>query len=327
MGCPHKCVFCEQEKITSQTRHSISERHVKEILDTAIRSNNFDTRRNPEVAFFGGTFTRLPMERMKSLLEVVAPYIKNGFFKTIRISTRPDALDERRLNLIKAYGVATVELGAQSMDNRVLSLSNRGHTAEDTVRGVRSLKGYGFRVGLQLMPGLPGDSKESFRSTIEKVIDLDPDVVRLYPALVIRGTVLSRWYAEGRYQPLQLEEAVERCIESCMRLEGEGIPVIRIGLMSSQSLLEKGQIVSGPWHPSFGFLVRSGIYQKKIASHLPMAGHVSQIKIFAPKQEIPLLRGYKNQGVEWIEEKTGAKVVRIEGDDSLSPGRITVQEP
>jgi len=326
MGCPHRCVFCEQERITSQHKFPVNGRHVEKILDMAVRSRDFDPRRKPEVAFFGGTFTRLSKERMETLLGAVAPYIKRGLFQSIRVSTRPDALDKERLDLMKAYGVLTVELGAQSMDDRVLSLSNRGHTAEDTVKGVQSLREYGFRVGIQLMPGLPGDSNECFRSTITRVIDLHPDMVRLYPALVIRGTELVHWYSEGRYSPLSLEEAVEICMEGCMRLESEDIPVIRIGLMSSPTLLKEGQIVAGPWHTAFGFLVRSGIHLKKIASCLPEQGEVSQIRIHAPKREANLVRGYKNQGIEWIEQMTGAKVVGVESDDSIDFGEIRIEK-
>ncbi len=325
MGCPHRCVFCEQERITSQHKFPVNEGHVEKILETAVRSRDFDPERKPEVAFFGGTFTRLSMARMETLLKAVAPYIRRGLFQSIRVSTRPDALDKDRLDLMKAYGVLTVELGAQSMDDHVLSLSNRGHTAQDTVKGVQALREYGFRVGIQLMPGLPGDSNDCFRSTIKKTIFLHPDMVRLYPALVIRGTELVRWYSEGRYSPLSLEEAVEICMEGCMRLESESIPVIRIGLMSSPSLLKEGQIVAGPWHIAFGFLVRSGIHLKKIASCLPGRGEVSQIRIHAPKREIHLVRGYKNQGIQWIEQRTGAKVVGVESDDSIAPGCVRIE--
>ena len=326
MGCPHRCVFCEQERITSQHQLPVNPKHVKKILDTAVRSRGFDPSREPEVAFFGGTFTRLPMERMETLLGAVKPYIRQGLIQSIRVSTRPDALDKERLDLMKAYGVLTVELGAQSMDDRVLSLSNRGHTAKDTVEGVQSLRERGFRVGIQLMPGLPGDSDDRFRSTITKVIALRPDMVRLYPALVIRGTELVRWYNDGRYAPQSLGEAVETCMEGCMRLESEGIPVIRIGLMSSPDLLREGQIVAGPWHTAFGFLVRSGIHLKKIAPSLPAKGEMLQFRICGPKKEVNLIRGYKNQNIGWIEQKTGAEVVGIVSDDSIAPGCVRIEK-
>ncbi len=325
-GCPHRCIFCEQEKITSQSSKSVNGKYVEKILKNAIHSKNFDLRRNPEVAFYGGTFTRLPIGRMRELLEAVAPYIRQGFFRSIRISTRPDALDEKRLKMMKGYGVSTVEIGVQSMDDAVLRLSQRGHTSEDTVKAVHALRRNRFRIGIQLMPGLPGDSKEKFRSTITEVITLHPDMVRLYPALVIRGTELSTWYRERRYQPLGLEEAIEVCAESCILFEAKKIPVIRIGLMSSPSLLREGQIVAGPWHPAFGLLVRSRLLQTNIEKQLPKAGETSQIKILVPTKDIPMVRGYKNQGLKWIEDRTGAEVIKIEADDSISPGEVRIEK-
>jgi len=326
MGCPHKCVFCEQETITSQHRQQVGKAHVEQVLKKAIASTGFDQCRKPEIAFYGGTFTGLPFGRMLELLKAVTPFIEKGFFKSIRVSTRPDALDEKRLRAMKDNCVSTVELGAQSMDDRVLDLSKRGHSSEDTARAVPRLRKYGFKVGIQLMPGLPGDSKDRFSATITKVISLHPDMVRLYPAVVIRGTDLAHSYEEGTYQPLGLDDAVEICMDSCIRLEDTGIPVIRIGLMSSPSLLKKGQIIAGPWHPAFGFLVRSGIYHRNIKAGLPGPGKASHIKILAPKRDIPLIRGHKNQGLREIEAKTGAEVVRIELDDSIPHGQVRIEE-
>lgn len=324
-GCPHRCIFCEQQRITSQPGKPLKKTDIENILDQAVGSENFDVRQDPEIAFYGGTFTRLPIDRMIDYLAATSRYLKDGVFRSVRVSTRPDAVDEKRLMIMKAYGVSTVELGAQSLDDDVLSLSRRGHSAEDTFQAIEILRKHGFRVGLQLMPGLPGDSKERFRSTITRVIALRPDMVRLYPVLVIQGTELARWYREGRYRPMTLDEALETCIESCSRLETEDIPVIRIGLMSSDSLLEDGQILGGPWHPAFGFLVRSGIYHKKIEPKLLRLGEVSEIKISAFKKDISLLRGYKNQGLRCIQAKTGAKTVRIEPDDSLAPGEMKAE--
>jgi len=325
-GCPHRCVFCEQEKITSHRAETGSQPDVAGILESAIQSKTFDRRRRPQVAFYGGTFTRLPFEQMRRLLKEAYVFVKRGFFCGIRVSTRPDALDDDRLGVMKEYGVSTVEIGAQSMDDHVLDLSNRGHRAEHTARAVRSLRTYGFRVGIQLMPGLPGDSRECFRSTTTKVLDLHPEMARLYPALVIRGTELARRYENGRYRPLGVEEAVEICAESCIRLECNGIPVIRIGLMSSPRLLEKGQIIAGPWHTAFGGLVRSHIYLKSIERDLPRPGEATRIRIFAPQRDIPLLRGYRNQGLRQIEMRTGAAVVCVEPDQTLAPGCIRIEK-
>ncbi|SPD75519.1 conserved hypothetical protein [uncultured Desulfobacterium sp.] len=324
LGCPHRCVFCEQKRITSQKDLPVSEEHIIGIIERAIHSAGFDPNRNPEIAFYGGTFTGLPFDQMLFLLETVFPYITKGLFRGIRVSTRPDAVNDERLKAIRHYNVSTVELGAQSMDDQVLTLSERGHSSDDTARAVRLLRQYGLSVGIQLMPGLPGDSADKFHSTVTKVIDLKPDMVRLYPALVIKGTGLARLYEKGIYHPLGLGQAVEICADNCLRLEDMGIQVIRIGLMSSPSLLEEGQIIAGPWHPAFGFLVRSAIYHKGIAPMLPGRGQSKSIRIMAYKLDIPLIRGYKNQGVKLIENRTGAKVVNIQAEDSITPGRIKV---
>lgn len=325
-GCPHRCIFCDQEKITSQPVQPVGSDNVREVLEQAINSSKFDIRRNPEVAFYGGTFTGLPKDRMTGLLEAVSPYIRDRFINSIRVSTRPDFIDEERLKILRSFHVSTVELGVQSLDEDVLSMARRGHTAGDVIRAVQTLKRGGFEVGIQLMPGLPGDSEETFRATIEKTIDLDPDMVRVYPALVIKGTGLARMYAEGSYRPLTLEEGVDLCAQGVARLEANGIPVIRIGLMSSPSLLEEGRIVSGPWHPAFGFLVRSAIHQKVIEADLPAPGTAEGIRIFAPAREISLIRGYKNRGIRIIEEKTGAKVLGITVDDNLPGGRARIEK-
>ena len=324
-GCPHRCVFCDQERISSQRGKKIDKDHVERILKQAIHSDGFDPRRSPEVAFYGGTFTNLPLDQIEGLLEAVTPFIEQKIIHRIRVSTRPDSLDEKRLKAMKQKGVFLVELGAQSMDNRVLDLSERGHSAEDTVSAVELLKKYGFEVGIQLMPGLPGDSSDRFYSTVKRVLELRPHVVRLYPAVVIRGTGLADLYDKGSYNPLGLDEAVDICMESCIQFENEGIPVIRIGLMSSPSLLEKGQVVAGPWHPAFGFLVRSAIYQRCIEPQLSGLGKVHHITIKVPGRDIPLIRGYRNQGLEKIKDRTGATVVKVKADDSMPEGQIKVE--
>jgi histone acetyltransferase (RNA polymerase elongator complex component) len=263
---------------------------------------------------------------MESLLKAVKPYLREGLFTSIRVSTRPDAIDEKRLDLMKAYGVLTVELGAQSMDDDVLALSKRGHGALDTVRSVQLLRQQGLKVGIQLMPGLPGDSENKFMKTVDEVITLQPDVVRLYPAVVIKGTELAEWHKEKRYQPLGLEEAVNVCRESCIRLEANGIPVIRMGLMSSASLRQEGQIVAGPWHEAFGFLVRSAIYQKNVEPFLPDPNEAAKIILRVHFRDIPLARGYKNLGLRSIEDKTGAEVIKVMVDETVPSGQIGVDK-
>jgi len=324
-GCPHRCIFCQQKTITNKSEVLPTPQDIIETIEVAIESKRFVNKKLKEVAFFGGTFTSLPNEVMEKMLGAVRPYIKKGILNSIRISTRPDSISEEKLNILAYFMVTTVELGVQSMDDNVLMLSNRGHTSEDTVDAVKMLKGKGFEVGAQLMPGLPGDSTDLFLSTIEKVVGLKPDLARIYPTLVIRGTTLEQWYNKGKYSPMGLDKMVNLCKKACMRLEDAGIPVIRIGLMSSPSLLKKGEIIAGPWHPSFGFLVRSAIYLEKLKPYLPSRGDSKNITLRIHPNEIPLLIGHKRDGIKQIETFTDAVIKDIISDDSISPGRVYVQ--
>ncbi len=272
-GCPHRCIFCDQGEITAtEGQGPMDGERVEAVIEAAVASKRFRKRPRREIAFYGGTFTGLPGPRMKELLDVAARYVNRGLFASVRVSTRPDAVDMETLSVLRERCVTTVELGAQTMDDEVLHLSGRGHTAEDTVRAVESLRKAGLKVGIQLMPGLPGDSPAKFRETVGEVLTLRPDMVRIYPALVIRGTELARWYERGAFRPLALDEAVSLCKESCALLEENGIPVIRMGLMSSPSLLKEGRILAGPWHQAFGFLVRSAIHRDSIEQFLPKRG-------------------------------------------------------
>lgn len=322
-GCPYRCIYCHQEKITSQSPDRVDSSMIRDRIEMAIHSAGFRDHKDNEVAFYGGTFTRLPQERIIELLEPVQSYIKQGFFRSIRVSTRPDAVDEKKLMLLRDYRVTTVELGAQSLDDRVLSLTRRGYGKADIIGSIQTLKQQGFKIGIQLMPGLPGDSRDIFRQGIEEVIGLKPDMARLYPTLVIKETGLAELYEQKRYSPLELSEAVEICEEACLRLEGAGIPVIRLGLMTSGAL--SGQIMSGPWHEAFGFLVRSGIYHRKIASRLPRRKEFSTIILTVPPADFSLLQGHRNHGIELIEKRTGARVAKIRQDGSLPPGEIMVE--
>jgi histone acetyltransferase (RNA polymerase elongator complex component) len=325
-GCPFQCIYCRQDKIADRPTAPVTPVYIKQVLDTAIKSDKFPSAGKKEVAFYGGTFANLPEARMRLMLEAVAPYLEKGLFTSIRVSTRPDSIDEGRLELMKSYGVSTVELGVQSMDDKVLMLSKRGHSSNDVVKAVELLKQHGLSVGIQLMPGLPGDSESTFISTIEKVMRLRPQMVRLYPAIVIRETELASVFQAGGYSPLTLDLAIKICGAACERLEDNGIPVIRIGLMSSPSLTAEGEILAGPWHSAFGFLVRSYIHQKKIEPFLIGLRGNTDIGIRAPSREIPLVRGYKNEGVRRMEETLGSKIVYVKSDDTVLPGTIEVDE-
>ena len=335
-GCPHRCVFCQQERITNQPIRKLGKEEIVEVIERSLQSQprasalgtlDFSRKagREREIAFYGGTFTGLPYETMGVLLGAVGPYIRDGSVGAIRVSTRPDALDEDKTQFLRGHGVSTVELGAQSMNDEVLHLSRRGHTASDTARAVQLLKKYRIRVGIQLMPGLPGDSEEIFLDSVQKVIELGADMVRLYPTVVIRGTELARWHKEGKYRPWGLDDAVRICKKSCLLLEERGIPVIRMGLISSPALQKEGQILAGPWHEAFGHLVRSRIYFDKIEPQLPCRGEAAAIRLRVPPREVALVRGFKNEGLKRLQASTGARVEGIVADASLPSGRVEVE--
>jgi radical SAM enzyme (TIGR01210 family) len=323
-GCPHRCIFCQQKTITNKSEALPSPQDITDTIEIAIKSKRLVNKNQKEVAFFGGTFTSLPHEVMEEMLAAVYPYIKKGTLQSIRVSTRPDSLSEEKLNILDSFMVKTVELGIQSMDDHVLALSHRGHTSRDTVNAVKILRERDFTIGAQLMPGLPGDSTDLFLSTIEKVINLKPNFARLYPTLVIKGTVLEQWYNKGKYRPMGLDTMVSLCKDACLQLENAGIPVIRIGLMSSPSLLKKGEIVAGPWHPSFGFLVRSAIYLERLKPRLPLRGYSKNITLRIHPSEIPLLIGYKKSGIKQIETITDAVINHIISDDSITRGMVYI---
>ena len=260
-GCPHQCVFCNQKNITGQSA-PVYPSSVPNTINDYLKTNT--GKGQAHIAFYGGSFTALPINTQREYLEVVQPYIHTGEVQSIRLSTRPDCIIPDVLIRLKAYHVGTVELGVQSMDDRVLELSGRGHAARHTIDAVTLLREYGFTVGLQLMPGLPGDSSDGFTSTVENVVALKPDFVRLYPALVIEGTPLAEFYRTGRYAPLALDDAVSLCRDALVRFEQANIDVIRIGLQPTKELDKPGTILAGPYHPAFRQLVESSLLLEKM---------------------------------------------------------------
>ena len=247
-GCPHRCIFCDQEKIAGSNGTFPS---AAEIRDKVAAYRRTSGCREVEVAFYGGSFTSIPHEDQLRLLHPLQELLAAGEVSSIRISTRPDALDAAAAAFLHASGVATVELGVQSMDDAVLEQSERGHCAADVEKAVACLKGEGISVGLQLMPGLPGDSGEISVSSLMRVLDLQPDFLRIYPTVVVAGTPLSRRYAEGRYCPLTLEGAVRLCKILLHRALLARVPVVRIGLQPTTDLSRRGAILAGPYHPAF----------------------------------------------------------------------------
>lgn len=243
-GCPHTCTFCDQRAISGRQK-APTPQEVAKILDRALEQMG-EQFTQAEIAFFGGSFTAIDSQYRRALLQAVQPYRPR--FRGIRLSTRPDAISGEILAELKEFGVTAIELGAQSMDDRVLSLAQRGHTAADVERASRLIREAGVSLGLQMMTGLPGDTPEGSLETARRLAALQPDTMRIYPALTLKGTELARLYRERKYQPLTLEETVELCARLLLYFEERNIPVIRLGLHQETELQER--LVAGPYHPA-----------------------------------------------------------------------------
>ena len=245
LGCPYDCVFCNQREITARTAAPDTRQvdaTIKQWLTTLQDAE-------VEIAFYGGSFTGIPMEMQSAYLDVAKKYKDRGIVTKLHLSTRPDFIDEEILENLRAHGVDVIELGAQSFDDRVLALSNRGHTADDTRRASRLIKSYGFQLGIQLMIGLPGDSRESCVMSAREAVKLEPELARLYPTIVLDDTRLYQMYREGLYTPLTREEAVATTADMYRILDDAGIRIMRVGLKSTDIIGDGGAINGGTYHP------------------------------------------------------------------------------
>jgi histone acetyltransferase (RNA polymerase elongator complex component) len=261
-GCPHRCSFCDQHSI-SGTVETPTPLQVKEILAKAVDGLKEDTI--AEIAFFGGSFTAIAPQLMEAYLQVASPFVDGEKVVGIRISTRPDAIDREVLSVLKYYGVTAIELGAQSMDDRVLSLNRRRHKAQDVENSACLIREYGFSLGLQMMTGLYGAEEESDRETAQKLLALHPDTVRIYPTLTLKGTYLEELYQRGEYIPPTLPDTVALCAELLCLFESAGVSVIKLGLHAGA----ENNAVAGPFHPALRELCESEIYFSTAKALLP----------------------------------------------------------
>lgn len=264
-GCPHMCSFCNQRSI-SGSQKEITPQEVHEAAQTAMRSLSQSEASGGEIAFFGGSFTMVERGYMISLLEAAYEYIEKGIFKGIRLSTRPDGIDREICEILKRYGVTAVELGAQSLDDRVLALNERGHTARQVEQAHSLLKEYGFETGLQMMTGLYGSTAADSVETAEKIIRMKPDTVRIYPTVVLKGTRLCALAESGEFVPEGVPEAVELCARLIPMFENAGIRVIRVGLHSGGGV-EDG-FYGGAYHPALRELCEGRIYLNAVLEEL-----------------------------------------------------------
>ena len=316
-GCPHACSFCNQKTISGKSRPLCAE-EIDEAVKTALSTADCN---KGEIAFFGGSFTAIDKEYMITLLERAKKYIDKGLFAGIRISTRPDCINEEILDILKLYGVTSIELGCQSMSDEVLRLNNRGHSSEDVVKSARLIKKYGFEFGVQMMTGLYGDSRETTIETAEKLIALSPDTARIYPTVVLENTELERLYKMGQYKPQTVEEAVDICSELLVMFHQADINVIRVGLHSGGNV-EDG-FVAGAYHPAFRELCESRIYLRKVLDELErLSVPKGEIIVTVGKSFVSMMSGQKKSNSEKLREM--GYILKIKQNDKLKKYEIEV---
>ena len=324
-GCPHQCVFCNQVSITGAKQRLISpaELHIKIREFLKFKKEN---RKPVQIAFFGGNFLGLKSAEIKSLLAAAAEFVRHGQVDGIRFSTRPDTINERSLNIIKDYPVSTVELGIQSMDEQVLVLARRGHSASDTVRAVEQLKERHFRIGLQMMAGLPGDDDTGALATAQRIADLGPDFVRIYPTLVVANSRLAGWYKSGDYAPLSLEEGVSLVKKIYLKFLKAGIDVIRMGLQASKDLEDGAIVLAGPYHPAFGHLVHCEIFLDMAIAEIESANTLKEtLTIFVNPHSISKMRGLNNTNIKRLKDQFHFHSIEVVPDASLPEDSLKIQ--
>lgn len=309
IGCPNKCSFCNQRYITG-TFKAPTTRDVAIAVKNAQKNPKYDPA-TTEIAYFGGSFTAINRNYMLRLLRVACRFEKSGVVSGIRISTRPDAIDEEILELLKQYGVTAIELGAQSLNDKVLRMNNRGHTSADVIKSAKLIREYGFELGLQIMTGLYGDSEASAIKTAEKVIEINPDTVRIYPTIVLKDTDLAALYSDGIYKPQTLEGAVKLASKLYKIFCDSNINVIRLGLHS----IEEDAYIAGPWHPAFSELCQSQILLNEVLSKITQKGNYI---IYVNKSDVSKMIGQKRSNIIFLESKgINCKVSTDENLDKL----------
>ncbi len=315
MGCPNDCSFCNQRKITG-----VSTSVTKEDVDAQIKGALYtmpDNTEFVEIGFFGGSFTGIDKNTQNEFLDVAKRYKDRGLVQAIRLSTRPDYIDEEILKRLKEYGVTTIELGAQSMDDGVLAANRRGHKSCDTIRASWLIKEFGIDLGLQMMTGLYKDTNDTCMESLEKIISLCPDCVRIYPTLVLSGTYLAELLQSGLYKPQTLDEAVKLCADLKERLDEEDIKIIRLGLMASDNINPDSDVLAGPYHPSIGELVQSEIYLRKILKEIDC-----NADILVNEKDISAFLGNKKSNVKKL--SNAGYNVRFVADKSITRGEFKI---
>lgn len=326
LGCPNKCVFCNQTKITGKQKQVTAE-EARKIIDEYL-SNFKDKENKVEIAFFGGSFTAIDEKIQNELLEVAYEYVQKGVVDSIRVSTRPDYITKDILKRLKKYKVKTIELGVQSTNNYVLAKAKRGHTFEDIKKASKLIRFYGFNLGHQMMVGLPESTALDEVNTAKDLIKLKPKIVRIYPVLVIKDTELEEDYNKGEYEPLSVTQAVERCAEIADLFNKKKINIIRIGLQNTEEITdpseETSQVVAGPYHPAFRQLVEGRLWYNAIVSQIKKYNtKVKVVEIKANPEDVNNIIGHKKENIKKLKDIYEVDIV-LKTDENIKNGKFEI---
>ena len=277
------------------------------------------------MAFYGGNFLGLKKDYIRLLLDETTKFVTNKRVDSIRFSTRPDTIGVKQLDTIKDYPVSTIEIGVQSMDDRVLDMAQRGHTALDTAKAAAMLRERNYEVSMQMMVGLPGDDETKSMFTAQRIASLSPDFIRIYPTVVLAGSRLAVWYQKGKYTPLSLSRCVTLVKNLYLFFKSKKIPVIRMGLQASEDLAKDTKILAGPYHPAFGHMVYSKIFLDMATSIMEAEkGSCDKITIKVHPRSISKMRGLKNKNLEILKRNFQIKSLKIIPDLTLAEDKLTV---
>ncbi|MFL0195940.1 elongator complex protein 3 [Clostridium sp. WILCCON 0269] len=320
-GCPHSCIFCDQTIITGNEQkvdEGFVRSTIEQYLETIKRKNSI-----VEVSFFGGTFTAIPIDKQRNLLKVAKEYKDRGDIDYIHLSTRPDYIDKFILDNLKEYSVDIIELGIQSLDREVLLKSGRGHSAEDVRLASYLIKKYEFVLGHQVMLGLPHDTFEKDIETVKSSISMKPDIYRLYPALVIKGTAMEHMYRKNQYEPYKLSQAVDICKILYCILKANKIQVIRMGLQPTENINLQKDVIAGPFHPAFRELVEGSIYNSIIEENIP-AHYKGYITIKINTRDLSKLYANKKEYFNHMQEKFNDCFIEVVQDSSMDRETLNI---
>lgn len=320
-GCPNDCSFCNQRRITGQSEQMTASRAEKIINEHLMSA---DKNAHIQIAFFGGSFTGIPIEEQKELLEAVSHFIENGQVDGIRLSTRPDYIDEEILSFLKKYGVKTIELGVQSMKDDVLNANDRGHSAETAEKASKLIKEYGFELGLQMMTGLFSDDYDGAIYTAKKIIELKPSCVRIYPTLTIKDTKLEKLYQAGEYIPMSLDETVSLCAELLDMFEKAEITVLRVGLLGTDNINDEEDVVAGPFHQSIRELAESERFYNNILKEI-LKCEKEQIEVHVNPRYISVAVGHRKKNILRINAIDNSKKIEIVQNDKVPYGSFVLK--